>query len=108
MILLLCVLWNLLKNFLLMREDEGSNSCKPWTRHEQTALLGGHSRSRADKAHFASQNIDQLRKLIQLCSAKNSAKAGNARIVGARHQRTAAVLPLFHGSIFVNDERPTI
>ena len=39
-----------------------------------------HFRARADKAHLAPEDVDELRQLIEACFAQHAANAGNAAI----------------------------
>ncbi len=62
----------------------------------QTRRLGEHERTRADEAHVALQDVEQLRRLVEREAAEDAADARDAVVVGALDDR--AVLAHEHES----------
>ena len=54
--------------------------------------FAGQRRTRADNAHIASQNVEELRQLIERILAQEAAEAGDAGIVGDLEEHAVALV----------------
>src|SRR5699024_8570718 len=54
--------------------------------------LAGERRARADEAHVAAQDVEELRQLVEGVAAQQPAERGDARVVAQLEQRARALV----------------